>query len=103
MARVTRGTRIDAETTQLTIRVSRRVAMRAEALIELVGRDLGIPATRTDVIREAILRGLDVLEAEAAAQGRGPRREVAPARERSASSPHATLSEPLSPRQRRPR
>ncbi len=63
---VARGTRIDSETTQLTIRVSRRVALRAERLIEQVGRSLGVPATRTDVIREAILRGLDVLEREAA-------------------------------------
>jgi hypothetical protein len=93
MMRVTRGTRIDAETTQLTIRVSRRVAMRAEALIELVGRDLGIPATRTDVIREAILRGLDVLEGEASTQGRA----------RSPGARHASLAEPLPPRARRPR
>jgi hypothetical protein len=83
---VTRGTRIDAETTQLTIRVSRRVAMRAEALIELVGRDLGIPATRTDVIREAILRGLDVLEREAERAHRAPTRTPAP---------QASLAEPL--------
>jgi hypothetical protein len=82
---VTRGTRIDAETAQLTIRVSRRVAMRAEALIEQVGRELGIPATRTDVIREAILRGLDVLEAEAKAPPPRPRYSAA----------HASLAEPL--------
>jgi hypothetical protein len=68
MSRVARGTRIDTETTQLTIRVSRRVALRAERLIEHVGRSLGVPATRTDVVREAILRGLDVLEREAPAQ-----------------------------------
>jgi hypothetical protein len=83
---VTRGARIDAETTQLTIRVSRRVAMRAEALIELVGRDLGIPATRTDVIREAILRGLDVLEREAERAHRSPTRM---------SASQASLAEPL--------
>jgi hypothetical protein len=64
---VARGTRIDRETAQLTIRVSQRVALRAERLIEHVGRSLGVPATRTDVVREAILRGLDVLESEAAA------------------------------------
>jgi len=94
---VTRGTRIDAETTQLTIRVSRRVAMRAEALIELVGRDLGIPATRTDVIREAILRGLDVLEGEAARElgSRPPSRSMAAAQ--------ASLAEPLPPERRRRR
>jgi hypothetical protein len=85
---VTRGTRIDAETTQLTIRVSRRVAMRAEALIELVGRDLGIPATRTDVIREAILRGLDVLEREA-------EKVAARTPSRSMGASHASLAEPL--------
>lgn len=94
---MTRGTRIDAETTQLTIRVSRRVAMRAEALIELVGRELGIPATRTDVIREAILRGLDVLEDEASAP---PRRPAS----RSLSGAHASLAEPLPPKRgRQPR
>jgi hypothetical protein len=75
--RVARGTRIDSETTQLTIRVSRRVALRAERLIEQVGRSLGVPATRTDVIREAILRGLDVLEREAA--GDSTRRPALPA------------------------
>ncbi len=91
---MTRGTRIDAETTQLTIRVSRRVAMRAEALIALVGRELGIPATRTDVIREAILRGLDVLENEAAPPPRRPP-------SRSLSGPHASLAEPLPPKRAR--
>jgi hypothetical protein len=62
---VARGRKIDSELAQLTIRVSVRVAMRAEALIEHVGRSLGIPATRTDVVREALLRGLDALEREA--------------------------------------
>jgi hypothetical protein len=76
MGGVARGTRIDRETAQLTIRVSQRVAMRAERLIEHVGRSLGVPATRTDVVREAILRGLDVLEREAAAEpGDTPRRD----------------------------
>lgn len=69
-----RGTRIDSETSQLTIRVSKRVALRAERLIDHVGRSLGVPATRTDVVREAIMRGLDVLEREAAAAPGGTAR-----------------------------
>lgn len=49
--------------TQIAIRIPDEWLKRADALIPLITRP-GISATRTDVVRAALARGLDVLEAE---------------------------------------
>jgi hypothetical protein len=52
----------DRRTAQLTVRMSTRVLRRIDRLARYVGDRLGMPATRTDVLREALLRGLAILE-----------------------------------------
>ena len=54
----------DRRTEQLTVRISKRVLGRAKRLTRHVARRFGRPATRTDVLREALLRGLAILEAQ---------------------------------------
>ncbi|MGH7269889.1 MAG: hypothetical protein ACREJ3_05610 [Polyangiaceae bacterium] len=49
-------------TTQLTLRIGSSVLWRAKRLMGHVALRLGMPATRTDVLREALLRGLEILE-----------------------------------------
>jgi hypothetical protein len=58
------GVRIERRTSQLKVRVSRRILRRADRLAQRVSEQLGLPATRTDVLRQALLRGLALLEAE---------------------------------------
>ena len=50
------------KTLQLTVRMSEDVLARVGRLTDHVSRKLGMPATRTDVLREALLRGLELLE-----------------------------------------
>jgi predicted DNA-binding protein len=56
----------DRRNAQLTVRMSARVLRRVDRLAGHVGKRLGMPATgatRADVLREALLRGLEILEA----------------------------------------
>jgi hypothetical protein len=50
-------------TTQIALRIPDDWIARADALIPWITRP-GISATRTDVLRAAIARGLDALEAD---------------------------------------
>ena len=52
----------DRRTAQLTVRTSTRVLRRVDRLAKHVCERFGMPATRTDVLREALLRGLEILE-----------------------------------------
>lgn len=65
----------DRRTAQLTVRMSTRVLRRVDGLARYVGDRLGMPATRTDVLREALMRGLEILEGgdESEAPGRARR------------------------------
>jgi Arc/MetJ-type ribon-helix-helix transcriptional regulator len=52
-----------ADTIRIAIRLDRDVLRRARRLEDALGRLPGAHTSRSDVLREAILRGLDVLEA----------------------------------------
>lgn len=52
--------------TQMGLRLDPAILDRADALIDAVSASRGAPASRADVIREAILRGLRALEKGAA-------------------------------------
>jgi hypothetical protein len=52
------------KTLQLTVRMSAEILARVGRLTEHVSSKLGMPATRTDVLREALLRGLEILESK---------------------------------------
>lgn len=47
---------------QITIRLDARILARADALLELVAHETGRDAARSDVLREALVRGLRDLE-----------------------------------------
>lgn len=66
MLRMAKAQKQDEELVQFSIRVNRRVQTRAERLVGFVAGELGVPATRADVVRLALLRGLDVLEQQQA-------------------------------------
>jgi hypothetical protein len=51
-------------TAQLTLRLSTRVLRRVDRLARDVSDRLRMPPTRTDILREALLRGLEILEAD---------------------------------------
>lgn len=57
--RVTAG-----DSVQISIRVDPTVQERADALIAHVRQRTGLAAVRTDVFREAIMRGIATLEME---------------------------------------
>lgn len=57
------------EGVQITVRVDPRLVERADALIDFVAKASGRPATRADAWREALVRGLLALEAEAGEPG----------------------------------
>jgi hypothetical protein len=53
---------------QVTVLIPEDAAERATALSGRIGQP-GVPLTRAEVLRVAILRGLDVLESEHPAEG----------------------------------
>jgi hypothetical protein len=55
--------RVHAGTVLVSVRVGRDVLGRAARLEDHVGRRLGARASRAEVLREALLRGLALLEA----------------------------------------
>jgi hypothetical protein len=57
-----------SESTQIAIRLLDAWLERAEALVPWIARP-GVSATKTDVLRAAIAKGLDALEAERRAEG----------------------------------
>lgn len=52
----------DKPAQQITVRVDPRLTARADALIDLVANETGRDAVRSDVWREALVRGLRELE-----------------------------------------
>jgi Arc/MetJ-type ribon-helix-helix transcriptional regulator len=52
-----------ADTIRIAIRLDRDVLRRARRLEDTLGHVSGARTSRSDVLREALLRGLDVLEA----------------------------------------
>lgn len=57
-----------SESQQITVRVDARLLDRADALTEHVAGLTGGAATRADVWRQAIIKGLQVLEREQGAK-----------------------------------
>jgi Arc/MetJ-type ribon-helix-helix transcriptional regulator len=49
-------------TVRMSVRLGRDVLRRAARLEDHVGRRLGVRASRADVLREALMRGLALLE-----------------------------------------
>lgn len=54
---------------QLTVKVDPRIVERADALVDHVAKDTGIAATRADVLRIAIVRGLQAIERDKSRAG----------------------------------
>lgn len=55
------------ELQQISLRVSKRLLKRAQALADEMMRDYGV-GSRTEIVRRALERGLDVMACEAVAR-----------------------------------
>lgn len=73
MARLTKASGLEALGVQTTVRLSADLLARAELLVPSFQTRSGVQyprVTRSDVVRQALLRGLTLLEADLEAGGR---------------------------------